>query len=304
MLATLNDVLPQARKGHYAVPAFDVCEDVYIRTLLDTAERERSPIIIMAIDLDLVGKGMAYIASSVRGVADMYDIPIVLHLDHARDLELVKAAIDHGFTSVMFDASVMPFEQNAELTRKVVEMAHPHGITVEAELGFVGGMSLDDKEHVESVLTDPQEVVRFVAMTEVDALAVSIGTAHGVYRSLPTLNIGRLKEIVAASDVPLVLHGGSGTPTDQVQEAIRNGITKINIFADMRQAIFAGLKESAKLSRIDPLPEEMYGPMKKALSAAAAGKMRECFSANRIPPTANFRPRPCEVKKPGGKSAG
>ena len=287
MLATLNDVLPSARAAQYCVPAFDCVEDIMVRTILETCQEERCPAIIMALEGDLKGNGMVYISALVRGVAACHDIPVVLHLDHARNLELVRSAMDHGFTSVMFDGSALPFEENVRLTRQAVEMAHPRGISVEAELGCVGGMTLDDKQQLESVLTEPHEVVKFVQQTRVDALAVSIGTAHGVYRSLPVLNIQRLREIKACCETPLVLHGGSGTPADQVQEAIRNGITKLNLYADMRCAMYEGLKKSAGMhARIDPLPEEMFKAIKESLSAAATRKIRMVFANGRVPPGA------------------
>src|SRR5512141_2464101 len=142
MLVTLNQVLPQARRHHYAVGAFDCMQDVMIRAILDTAEQERAPVILMALEHDLRGRGIRYISGLVRAVADDYRIPIVLHLDHAEDAELVRKAIDHGFTSVMFDGSQLPFHENVERTRAVVELAHAHGVSVEAELGLVAGKDI------------------------------------------------------------------------------------------------------------------------------------------------------------------
>jgi fructose-bisphosphate aldolase class II len=177
----------------------------------------------------------------------------------------------------------LPFEENVRITRAAVEMAKPLGASVEAELGLVGGMDLRDEVRAENVLTDPDQVTQFVERTGVDALAVSIGTSHGVYRSLPNLNIERLKQLNAASAVPLVLHGGSGTPVDQIQEAVRNGICKLNLYADMRIAMFNGMKESvATMDRIDPLPLEMFAPIRQHLAAAVAGKIRMLGAENRV----------------------
>ena len=284
MLVTLNEVLPAAREGRYAVPAFDVCEDVMVRAILSTAEQERSPVILMCLDPELRGDGMAYLPGLIRAVADHHSVPVVLHLDHATDLDLVRAFIDGGFSSVMFDGSRLAFDENVARTRQAVEWARPRGITVEAELGFVGGRTLDDKQSAASVLTEPADVTKFVARTGVDALAVSIGTAHGVYRREPELNIKRLKEINAVSPVPLVLHGGSGTPVDQVQDAIRNGISKVNLYADLRCAMHEGLKEAASMfDRPDPLPNELLGPIRRALSEVVARKMRMVYSIGRVP---------------------
>ncbi len=275
MLTTLKELLADARANAYAVPAFDCVEDAMVRCVLETAEELRAPVIVMCLQPRPGSYDMTYLAGLVRGVADSHSIPIGLHLDHTSDLELVKRAIDHGFTSVMVDGSTMPFDVNVALSRAAVELSHPHGVSVEAELGHVGGMDLAETECGESVLTLPGEVVRFVKETDIDALAVSIGTAHGVYRSLPNLAIDRLKELSAVSTVPLVLHGGSGTPEDQIRQSVRSGICKVNIFADNRIAMAKGFKTAAaRISRIDPLPSEMFGPMKQAMREAVAEKIR------------------------------
>ena len=146
-------------------------------------------------------------------------------------------------------------------------------------MGHVGGMTLDDAEHFENVLTEADEVAKFVEQTGVDALAVSIGTAHGVYRSEPTLNIERLKELDAVSPVPLVLHGGSGTPDDQVQAAVRGGICKMNVFTDERVAMARGLHQFAETNRrVDPLPSDMFGPIKRELAGLIEEKIKLLYA--------------------------
>lgn len=282
MLVTLKEILSGAREGGYCVPAFDVCEDVMVRGVLETAEAMGSPVILMCLQMELAGNGWVYMPGLIRAVADHHNIPVVLHLDHADRLEPIRRAVDCGFTSVMIDGSQLPFAENVELTRAAVEIARPYGVSVEGELGYVGGMDIDDKEHFESVFTEVDEVVKFVEMTGVDALAVSIGTGHGMYRQEPVLNIDRLKELNAASTVPLVLHGGSGTPDEQIREAVKNGICKLNIFADQRVAMFKGLKESARQERVDPLPGQLFGPIKAALCEVVRGKIELLFSACRV----------------------
>ncbi len=286
MLVTLREVLGDARTNGYALPAFDFSEDVMARTILETSEDLRAPVILMALELDLNshdGNGWIYQSGLVRAVARHHRLPIVLHLDHASSLEAIQKGLDLGFSSVMIDGSALPFEENVRLTRAAVEMAKPFGASVEAELGLVGGMDLRDEVCAENVLTDPAQVTEFVERTGVDALAVSIGTSHGVYRSLPNLNIERLKQLNAASAVPLVLHGGSGTPVDQIQEAVRHGICKLNLYADMRIAMFTGMKESvATMDRIDPLPLEMFGPIRQHLAVAVADKIRMLGAENRV----------------------
>lgn len=279
MLTTLKEILGHARAHQYCVPAFDCVESVMVRTILERAEEMRAPVILMGLLADLKGNGMAYVSGLIRAVADRHAIPVALHLDHATELELVQRAIDHGFTSVMVDGSSLPFDENVALTKAAVEMAHPHGISVEAELGHVGGLDLEETQYGESVLTEPGEVARFVEETGVDALAVSIGTSHGMYRSLPNLAIDRLKELHAVSNVPLVLHGGSGTPEDQIRKAVKNGICKMNIYADCRVAMGRGLQKAAgNIKRPDPLPTDLFGPIQEEL-ALEVGRKIELLSA-------------------------
>jgi ketose-bisphosphate aldolase len=283
MLVTLNEVLNKARVEHYAVPAFDCTEDVMIRPILDACEEMRSPVILMALEHDLKGRGFDYITSIIRGVAPQYDIPIVLHLDHAVEYSLIEQAIHYGFTSVMYDGSMLPFEQNVENTKKIVKLAHTHGVATEAELGHVAGNELDGSSAGEMMLTNSEEVHKFVEETGVDALAVSIGTAHGVYVSTPKLNIQRLEQINKISSVPLVLHGGSGTPEDQLKEAIKNGISKLNIYADLRIAMYCGVKmASGQQPRIDPLPDQLFKPVKEQIRQVVVDKINMCMSANRV----------------------
>jgi fructose-bisphosphate aldolase class II len=281
MLVTLKEILHHARRNHYAVPAFDCTEDVMVRAVLETAEAHRAPVILMCLPPELEGNGMVYLSRLIRGVADNHRIPVALHLDHAAELDLVKAAVDNGFTSVMIDGSKLPLEDNVRVTKAAVDVAHPHGVSVEGELGHVGGMDLEATEYAQSVLTEPEEVARFSEATGVDALAVSIGTSHGVYRSLPNLAIDRLRELNASSPVPLVLHGGSGTPDDQIQQAVRNGICKLNIYADCRIAMGRGLKRAAaSITREDPLPSEIFGPIKHGVCDVVAEKIRLLFAEN------------------------
>lgn len=284
MLATLKDVLHEAQAGGYAVPAFDCVEDLMVRTILETCEARRCPAILMGLPgPDLEGNGWYYLPGLIRAVADRHAIPVVLHLDHATELDDIRRAVDLGYTSVMIDGSRLPFADNVRLTRAAVGIAHPHRVSVEAELGHVGGSNVENTAYAESVLTEASEARRFVDETGVDALAVSIGTAHGIYRQLPTLNIARLDEIRAATDVPLVLHGGSGTPVEQLQDAVRHGVTKLNIYADNRIAMCRGLQEAAQSqTRPDPLPCELFGPIRRRLAESVTDRIRMLFAENRV----------------------
>lgn len=255
MLVSMKEMLADARQNHYAIPAFDISNYEMLRAVLETCEEERSPALLMGLGVDLEGKGMPMITSMVREASRFFHIPVCFHLDHATDFRLIQEAIDAGFSSVMYDGSVLPFDGNAGNTAQVTKYAHARGVTVEAELGHVGNGSVGsisetgtDTDPGES-LTVPEEVAKFVEITDVDALAVAIGTAHGVYQKTPELRIDRLDEITAVCDRPLVLHGGSGTPDDQMQNAIRHGITKINIYSDVVRAMNKGLKD--KLNAMD-----------------------------------------------------
>ena len=279
MLVTTREILNDAREKHYAVPGFNCIADIMVRGILDTAERCKSPVILMLYAEEIDEKTWWYLPAMVRGVADHYPMPIVLHLDHSNDPAVIQKALDNGFTSVMFDGSDLPFEKNVEITRKVVEMAKPYGASVEAELGLVGGHNITASKHVDNVLTEPEEVVSFVDQTGVDLLAVSIGTAHGVYTQLPNLDIPRLQRLNAVSRVPLVLHGGSGTPDDQIREAVKNGICKMNVYADNRQAMWKRFKEiAAETKRNDELPRVYVTKLQEALGATVEEKIKLLFA--------------------------
>ena len=289
MLVTMKDMLADAKAKHYAIPAFDVSNYEMMRAVLDVCEEERSPALLMGLGVDLGGKGLGLLTSMVRAASDFYTVPVCFHLDHATDLETIKAGIAAGFSSVMFDGSVLPFEENARITAEVTAFAHAHGVTVEAELGHVGNAMVGNvndsvkNEDPEDTLTLPEEVVKFVELTDVDALAIAIGTAHGVYLKTPTLRIDRLDEITAVCDRPLVLHGGSGTPDDQMKTAIEHGITKINIFSDVVGALNAGLK--AKLNTIEnpsTWPAFVFEDARKLMRKAVRAKIHAFGSYGRV----------------------
>ena len=249
MLCTATEMLSRAQAGKYAVPAFDISNMEMMCAVLDACEQARAPALLMALEVDLVGRRMNLLAGMVEAASKNYSIPICLHLDHGSSMDSVKRAIDAGFHSVMYDGSYLPFARNVEMTAQVAEYAHRCGVSVEAELGHVGNAMVGNEadgaknEDPEQTLTRPEEAQQFVEWTGVDALAVAIGTSHGVYQRTPTLRIDRLRQISKVCSCPLVLHGGSGTPEDQMKAAIRNGITKINIFSDVLIALNTGLRQ-------------------------------------------------------------
>ncbi len=289
MLVSFKEMLADARKNHYALPAFDISNYDMMKSVLEACEEERSPALLMALGVDLQGRDMNLLASMVRSASAYFNIPICLHLDHATDFEFIKRAIDAGFSSVMYDGSVLDFENNAKNTAEVTQYAHVHGVTVEAELGHVGNASVGsisetgtDTDPGES-LTVPEEVAKFVEITDVDALAVAIGTAHGVYQKTPELRIDRLDEITALCSRPLVLHGGSGTPDEQMQNAIYHGITKINIYSDVLYAMNKGLKD--KLNAMDnpsTWPFIVFEDARNMMKDVVRDKLRTFGSAGRI----------------------
>ena len=289
MLVSMKAMLEDARKHHYALPAFDVSNYDMMKAVLETCEEERSPALLMALSVDLQGRDMNLLASMVRSASDYFDIPVCLHLDHATDFAFIQRAIDAGFSSVMYDGSVLDFDRNAQNTAEVVKYAHTYGITVEAELGHVGNGSVGsiretgtDTDPGES-LTVPEEVAKFVEITDVDALAVAIGTAHGVYRKTPALRIDRLDEITAVCGRPLVLHGGSGTPDDQMQQAICHGITKINIYSDVLSAMNKGLKNTLNtMENPAAWPFLVFADARAMMKEVVRNKLRTFGSSGRI----------------------
>ena len=289
MLVSMKDMLADARNKHYAIPAFDVSNYEMMRAVLDTCEAERSPALLQALGVDFQGKGLPLLASMIREASNYYSVPVCLHYDHAVSFDEIRKACDVGFSSVMFDGSSLPFAENAEKTAQVVEYAHKLGITVEAELGHVGNAmvgNLGDSnldEDPETTLTLPAEVARFIEITDVDALAIAIGTSHGVYRKTPTLRIDRLDEITAICDRPLVLHGGSGTPDDQMQTAIVHGITKINIFSDVVKAMNSGLKDTLNtISNPATWPAYVFAEARARMEATVRDKLHTFGSAGRV----------------------
>ncbi|WP_315436255.1 class II fructose-bisphosphate aldolase [uncultured Selenomonas sp.] len=254
MLVDGKSVLDAAKVGHYGIVAPDFLTLNAARVFAQTADALRTPILLSfaqghagLISLEeaaLVGK---YWAEKVA-------TPIVLHLDHGQDFDFLHRAIELGFTSVMLDASMKDMDENIRLTKEVVAYAHTQGVSVEAEIGHVGGASEGvEGETSESVYTTVEEAVTFVEATGVDSLAVSVGTSHGVYKSnkTPELNFERLRALSAAVPVPLVLHGGSGTGDENLRRAVRDGITKLNVYTDFLVGAMAEIKAAHTDSLIE-----------------------------------------------------
>ncbi len=240
MLTNMKPLLQHATKNGYAVPAFDIINMESVLAVVEAAEKKNSPLICMFYEGFLKYTPLNVLTAIINEVANNTEIPVAFHLDHGSDLDFVKSVVIEGFGSVMYDGSTLPYEENLRNTAEVVDIAHKYGVDVEAELGHVGQGNTTTEER-EDFFTDPVLAAKFVERTGIDALAIAIGTAHGIYQGEPNLDFTRLKAIKEEVDVPLVLHGGSGTGRDKIQKAIRLGISKLNVFTDLACAVEEGL---------------------------------------------------------------
>jgi len=243
-LVGLNPMLEEAQKNHYAVGAFNYCNAESAQAIAEVGCELRSPVMLITGPWEVPILGAKMLADIAKWVAAEASVPVCLHLDHATEIELVRECIEAGFPSVMIDASRHNFEENIRLTKMVVDMAHPRGITVEGELGAVGRVDDSTVEgEGESSLTEPDRAAEFVERTGVDALASAIGNAHGIYTQRPILDFERLTAIRYATGIPLVLHGGSGTPADQLHQAIDIGISKVNVASELGRAFLNAIEQ-------------------------------------------------------------
>lgn len=245
MLITMKSLLKIAQKNHFAVGAFNVADSNFLRVVTEEAEASQSPAIIAIHPIELQFLTDEFISYVIRRVSAS-NIPYVIHLDHGASMEDVVHAIHCGFTSVMIDGSLKPYEENVRETAEVVCIAHKIGVSVEGELGTIGNTGKTIEGGITKVqYTDPKQAKDFVERTGVDSLAIAIGTAHGIYPKdvKPELNMQILKEIRDIVDVPLVLHGGSSNPDEEIKKAIKLGIQKVNISSDMKFAFFKKCRE-------------------------------------------------------------
>ncbi len=279
-LVPMSLLLKQAQKGGYAVGAFNANNLEIVQGIVEAANELDSPVILQASQGAIKYAGLDYIAAIVKIASEKVKVPVALHLDHGTSFEQAVQCIRAGFSAVMFDGSKHSFEDNIANTVAVVRVAKPAGVSVEAELGKIGGteddVSVSDKD---AMMTVPEEAQEFVERTGIDALAVAIGTAHGPYKGEPRLDFARLQKIRDQVDVPLVLHGASGVPEDAIQKAISIGICKINIDTDLRQAFTAAIKQvlAEKPDEFDP--RKLLGPGREALKQVAKQKIQLFGSA-------------------------
>ncbi len=304
MLVNPKGHMVRARREGWALGGFNVFNLESARAVIAAADELAAPVLVQTSEGAVKHAGLDNLVAIVRGLAEKTRAPVALHLDHGKSEELARAAVDAGYTSVMIDASRESYDENLRETRDVVRYAHARGVHVEAELGTLGGIEDLGEKAVRSMLTDPDQAVRFAAETEVDALAIAIGTSHGAYKfkGTPHLDLERLREIASRVPQPLVLHGASSLPTasvdlamrygarlpdargipeELIQQAITLGIAKVNTDSDLRLAALARLRQVlAERPDIFNL-YELMGEVEAAIRTATAERIRMLGSADR-----------------------
>jgi len=298
-------MLSSAMQEAYAVGAFNISNLESLLAVVEAAVEEKSPVIVAVTPSSIRYAGLAFFEKIVKTAAKPAPVPMSLHLDHGKDVETVSKCVDAGFTSVMIDGSHLKFEENIALTKRLVDLAHPKDVSVEAELGRLAGVEESTVEEREAVLTDPDAAEEFVKRTDVDALAVAIGTSHGAYKfkGEPKLDFERLKLIREKVNIPLVLHGASsvpswiiekavkygaelggarGIPEEHIRKAISLGIAKINIDTDLRLAFTASIREFLVKSPKTFDPRKILGSAKEAMKEVVKSKMLLFRSSGKV----------------------
>ena len=280
-LVTTKQMLLEAQKNGYAVGAFNVENMEIVQAVDSAAEELKSPVIMQTTPGTLKYADLEYFYANAKTAAQKANVPVAIHLDHGNSFELAMKALRVGYTSIMIDGSHDTFEQNIAVSKAVADACHPSGVPVEAELGKVGGKEDDLEGGENNPYTDPQQAKEFVEKTGIDFLAVAIGTAHGVYKGIPKLDVSRLSEIRKVVSIPLVLHGTSGVPDEMVQECIKRGICKVNYATDLRIAFSKGVKAvlNENPDTIDPKKYNAQG--REKVKQYVISKMKVCGSVNK-----------------------
>ena len=275
MYTTSKEMILKAREGGYAVPAFNAENLEMVQAIVAAAEELRSPVMIQTTPTTVKYLTLRQAVAMVRAEGEAASVPVALHLDHCESYEGVEAAVSAGYTSVMIDGSKLPYEENIAVTRKVAEMAQAKGVTVEAELGTVGGK--EDGHSADVAYTDPDEAVDFFTRTGVDIFAVAIGTAHGFYKGEPKLNFDLLDVLRQRIDAPLVLHGGSGIPDEMIRRTIELGINKVNFATELRAAMTVAVRAALADEKVID-PKKFMGPGRQAVIDLCKHKIELCGS--------------------------
>ncbi|WP_394238627.1 class II fructose-bisphosphate aldolase [Niallia oryzisoli] len=282
-LVSMTEMLNKAKSEGYAVGQFNVNNLEYAQAILQAAEEEKSPVILgVSEGAGRYMSGFKTVVKMVEGLLEdlKITVPVAIHLDHGSSFEKCKEAIDAGFTSVMIDASHHPFEENIATTSKVVEYAHSKGVSVEAELGVVGGQE-DDVVADGVIYADPKECEELVKRTGIDALAPALGSVHGPYKGEPNLGFKEMEEVRNATGVPLVLHGGTGIPTKDIQKAISLGTAKINVNTENQIESTKRIREILDADKEVYDPRKYLGPAREVIKATVIGKIGEFGSSGK-----------------------
>ena len=281
MISTIY-MLQQARRGGYCVGAFNVVDYLTVEAVVQAAREKNSPVIIQVSSGTIDRFGTAALVEFVRLATRGVSVPVALHLDHGTKKDVIKQAVLDGFSSVMYDGSSLPFEENAANTREIVEFAHAHGVSVEAEIGVVAGVEDDIVIHADkAIYSTPEEAIRFQSESGADFLAVAIGTAHGFYKVKPRLNIDTLREVAGQVSYPLVVHGGTGLSDEIVQELVRAGAAKFNVSTQLKQTYIDSLYEYISARRTEYHPLKLLNQSKAALAAMIGNYMELLGSAGK-----------------------
>lgn len=281
-LVSMKEMMIQGKKQGYAIGQFNLNNLEYTQAILQAAEAEKSPVILGVSEgaARYMG-GFNTVVMMVKGLMKDYGttVPVAIHLDHGSSFEKCKEAIEAGFTSVMIDASSKPLEENIETTKKVVDFAKQHNVSVEAELGVVGGQE-DDIIAEGVIYADPAECKELVDKTGIDCLAPALGSVHGPYKGEPNLGFEEMEEISKQGDIPLVLHGGTGIPTKDIQRAISLGTSKINVNTENQLQGTKAVRDALNADQEVYDPRKYLTPMRDAIKATVVSKMREFGSSN------------------------
>ena len=273
-LVSMNAFLPKAREKKFAVGQFNMNNLEFAQAIAEAAAELNSPFIYGVSEGALKYMGLEFTVAIAEAAAKKYGVPIALHLDHGSSFDICMKCIRAGFSSVMFDGSHYPLEENIRLTKEIVKAAHAMGVSVEGELGTIGGVeddiSVDDED---AFLAKPEEAIRFYEETGVDALALAVGTAHGMYKGEPNIRFDIIEKVASQIPVPIVLHGGSGVPDDMIRRAIRCGVGKINVNTENQIACTNTIRELLEKDRKLYDPRKYLGPARQAMVEVVKSKI-------------------------------
>lgn len=278
-----NNMLKKAQQQHYAVPAFNIHNLETMQVIVETVAELQSPVILAGTPGTYSYAGTENIVAIASALAEKYNVPLALHLDHHEDFNDINDKIHAGVRSVMIDGSHETFNENIAIVKRVVDYAHRYGVSVEAELGRLGGIEddlvVDSKD---ALYTNPKQAAEFVEKTGIDSLAIAIGTAHGLYKSEPKLDFERLSQIRSVVDIPLVLHGASGIPDKDVRECIKRGICKVNVATELKIAFSDALKHYFIANPDANDPRHYMKPAKAAMKDVVKKIIDTCGCAGKL----------------------